>query len=104
MAKYQTKNMSDNQMAYLLGISIETLHITSDKHLDINASERLLLLENILVHALDTFKDKEIIVKNWLRTPICELDDQTPLQMMNTVTGFSLVNDVLGRLDYGLPA
>lgn len=97
--------LTDNEMAYLLGMTPRNLHrISSDKRLGIDTSERLLLLKNILIHALDIFEGKETIVRNWLRTPISELNDQTPLQMMDTVTGFSLVDDVLGRLDYGLPA
>jgi putative toxin-antitoxin system antitoxin component (TIGR02293 family) len=97
--------LTDNEMAHLLGMTPRNLHrISSDKRLGTDASERLLLLKNILIHALDTFEGEEVIVRNWLRTPISELNDQTPLQMMDTVTGFSLVDDVLGRLDYGLPA
>jgi len=104
MAKYQPKKIPDNQISYLLGISIQNFHINSGSGVIIDNSEKILLLESILIHALDAFEGKEILVKNWLRTSICELDDQTPLQMMNTVTDFSLVNDVLGRFEYGLPA
>jgi putative toxin-antitoxin system antitoxin component (TIGR02293 family) len=101
----QMVKLTDNEMAYLLGMTPRNLHrISSDKLLGKDASERLLLLKNILIHALDTFDGKEVTVRNWLRTPISELNNQTPLQMMDTVTGFSLVDDVLGRLDYGLPA
>lgn len=97
--------LTDNEMAYLLGMTPRNLHrITPEKRLGTDASERLLLLKNILIHALDTFEGKEDVARNWLRTSVSELNDQTPLQMMDTVTGFSLVDDVLGRLDYGLPA
>lgn len=97
--------LTDNEMAYLLGMTPRNLHrISSDKRLGTDASERLLLLKNVLIHALDTFENKEAVVKNWLRTALSELNDQTPLQMMDTITGFGIVDDVLGRLDYGLPA
>ena len=97
--------LTDNEMAYLLGMTPRNLHrIPADKRLGTDASERLLLLKNILIHALDTFEDNENIVRNWLRTPLNELNDQTPLQLMDTITGFGMVDDVLGRLDYGLPA
>ena len=98
-------NLTDNEMAYLLGMTARNLHrIPSDKKLGTDASERLLLLKNVLIHALDTFEGKEVVVRNWLRTSLSELNDQTPLQMMDTLTGFGMVDDVLGRLDYGLPA
>lgn len=97
--------LTDNEMAYILGMTPRNLHrILSDKRLSTDASERLLLLRNILIHALDTFEGKRTVVLSWLRTVIPELNDQSPLTLMDTVTGFSLVDDVLGRLDYGLPA
>ncbi|MFT4033519.1 MAG: MbcA/ParS/Xre antitoxin family protein, partial [Siphonobacter sp.] len=72
--------------------------------LSTEVSERLLLLKNLLLHALDTFEGNAKTVLTWLRTPVAELENQTPLQLLDTVTGFGLVDDVLGRLDYGLPA
>ena len=97
--------MTDNEIAYVLGMTPRNLHrIQGEKRLGTDASERLLLFRNVIIHALDTFEGKENVVRHWLRTPISELNDQTPLQMMDTVTGFGLVDNVLGRLDYGLPA
>ena len=97
--------LTDNEIAYILGMTPRNLHrLAPDKRLGTDASERLLLLKNVLIHALDTFEGKETVVRNWLKTPLNELDDQTPLQLMDTITGFGMVEDVLGRLDYGLPA
>lgn len=97
--------LTDNEIAYVLGMTPRNLHrIQGEKRLGTDASERLLLLRNVLIHALDTFEGKESVVRHWLRTPITSLNDQSPLQMMDTVTGFGLVDNVLGRLDYGLPA
>lgn len=97
--------LTDKDMAYILGMTPRNLHrITAGQRFGTEASERLLLLKNILIHALDTFEGKPTTVLNWLRTPLRELDNQSPIQLMDTVTGFGLVDDVLGRLDYGLPA
>jgi putative toxin-antitoxin system antitoxin component (TIGR02293 family) len=97
--------LTDNELAFVLGMTPRNLHrIPADKKLGTDASERLLLLKNVLIHALDTFEGKGGTVRHWLRTPLAELDDQSPLQLMDTITGFGLVDDVLGRLDYGLPA
>lgn len=97
--------LTDKEMAYVLGMTPRNLHrISVEQRFGTEASERLLLLKNLLLHALDTFEGKPNVVLNWLKTPIRELDNQTPLQLMDTVTGFGLVDDVLGRLDYGLPA
>ena len=97
--------LTDNEMAYILGMTPRNLHrLTPVQRFSTVASERLLLLKNIIIHALDTFDKKPNIVLQWLRSPIRELNDQSPIQLMDTVTGFGLVDDVLGRLDYGLPA
>jgi putative toxin-antitoxin system antitoxin component (TIGR02293 family) len=97
--------LTDKDMAYILGMTPRNLHrITADQRFGTEASERLLLLKNILLHALDTFEGKPNTVLNWLKTPLRELDNQSPFQLMDTVTGFGLIDDVLGRLDYGLPA
>ena len=97
--------LTDKEMAYALNMTPRNLHrIKADQRFGVDASERLLLLKNLLLHALDTFEGKKPTVLQWLRTPIRELANQPPLQLLDTVTGFSLVDDVLGRLDYGLPA
>lgn len=97
--------LSDNEMAHVLGMTPRNLHrILPDKVFGKDASERLILFRNVLMHALDIFGGNKKIVLQWLRTPISELQDQSPLEMLDTLTGFGLVDDVLGRLDYGLPA
>lgn len=97
--------LTDKEMAYALNMTPRNLHrLKADQRFSVDVSERLLLLRNLLVHALDTFEGRKTTVLTWLRTPIRELANQAPLQLLDTVTGFGLVDDVLGRLDYGLPA
>ena len=97
--------LTDEEMAYALNMTLRNLHrLNEDQRLSVAASERLILLRNLLMCALDTFKGRKETVLQWLRTPIRELAYQTPIQLLDTVTGFGLVDDVLGRLDHGLPA
>ena len=97
--------LTDKEMAYALNMTPRNLHrLKDDQRFGVDTSERLLLLKNLLIHALDTFDERKLTVLAWLRTPIRELANQAPLQLLDTVTGFGLVDDVLGRLDYGLPA
>lgn len=97
--------LTDKEMAYALNMTARNLHrVRDEQRFGIDASERLLLLRNLLLHALDTFEGRKATVLGWLRTPIRELDYQTPLQLLDTVTGFGLVDDVLGRIDHGIPA
>lgn len=97
--------LTDAEMAYSLGMTARNFHrITPEKPLGTEASERLLLLKNLLLHGLDTFDGQKGVLRHWLRTPLRELDHQTPLSILDTVTGFSLADGVLGRLDHGIPA
>lgn len=97
--------LTDKEMAFALNMTARNLHrLKNDQRFGVDASERLLLLKNLLLHALDTFEGRPAVVLHWLRTPIRELAQQAPLQLLDTVTGFGLVEDVLGRIDYGLPA
>ncbi len=97
--------LTDKEMAYALNMTPRNLHrLRDEQRFGVDASERLLLLKNLLLHALDTFEGRKATVLHWLRTPIRELANQAPLFLLDTVTGFGLVDDVLGRLDYGLPA
>lgn len=97
--------LTDKEMAFALSMTPRNLHrLKADQRFGVDVSERLLLLKNLLLHALDTFDGRQATVLAWLRAPIRELANQTPMELLDTVTGFGLVDDVLGRLDYGLPA
>ena len=95
--------ITDKELAVALGLSASYLHrLKADRLISQDASERLLLLENLLRHALDTFDGRAHTVLRWLRSPLRELDHQTPLQTLDTVTGYTLVDRVLGRIDHGI--
>ncbi|GAB4023941.1 antitoxin Xre-like helix-turn-helix domain-containing protein [Spirosoma koreense] len=95
--------LTDKEVAAALGLSVSYLHrLKSDQLISQDASERLLLLDNLLRHALDTFEGRAPTVLNWLRSALRELDYQTPLQSLDTVTGYTLVERILGRIDHGI--
>ncbi|MFD1140953.1 antitoxin Xre-like helix-turn-helix domain-containing protein [Larkinella insperata] len=95
--------ITDKELAVALGLSASYLHrLKEDQRISQDASERLLLLENLLRHALDTFEERAPTVLNWLRSPLRELNGQAPLQALDTVTGYTLVDRVLGRIDHGI--
>lgn len=95
--------LTDKEMAAAIGLSASYLHrLKTEQRISQDASERLSLLENLLQHALDTFEGQSPIVLGWLRAPLRELEFQTPLQTLDTVTGYTLVDRVLGRIDHGI--
>ncbi|MFT4031071.1 MAG: DUF2384 domain-containing protein [Siphonobacter sp.] len=98
-----TLKLTDKEMARLLNMSERNLHrLKSEDRLSRDSSERLLLLSNLLHHGLDVFDQDTDLLSEWLRTPLRELHHQSPIQLLDTATGFSLVEDVLIRIEYGL--
>ena len=95
--------LTDKEMAAAIGLSPSYLHrLKTQQRISQEASERLSLLENLLQHALDTFDGQTATVLGWLRSPLRELEFQTPLQTLDTVTGYTVVDRVLGRIDHGI--
>jgi putative toxin-antitoxin system antitoxin component (TIGR02293 family) len=95
--------LADVDMARILNMSVRNLHrLKSDDKLGRDASERLLLLTNLLKHGLDVFDGDTETLADWLRSPIRELNSQSPLYLLDTTTGFGLVDDVLGRIEHGI--
>ena len=101
----QLLNLSFKELAAVLQIAERTLHrFRSEGQLDVQSSERLLLLENLAAHGLLVFDDRADALAGWLRYPLRELKGQAPLQLLTTISGFGLVDDVLTRIEYGVYA
>lgn len=99
----QLAALTDIELARILNMSVRNLHrLKADDKLARDASERLLLLTNLLQHGLDVFDEDAQTLAEWLRSPIRELNTQSPLSLLDTTTGFGLVDDVLGRIEHGI--
>ncbi|RZJ57445.1 MAG: DUF2384 domain-containing protein [Hymenobacter sp.] len=64
-------------------------------------TERLLLLQMLDKHGVEVFEDQGKF-NRWLRRPLPMLQQQSPLQLLDTVTGFRVVDQLLGRIGYGI--
>ena len=64
-------------------------------------SERLLLLRQLAAHGVDVFEDQGKF-NRWLRRPLALLDNQSPLDLLDTASGFQVVDELLGRIEYGV--
>lgn len=95
--------VSLKEMAAVLQVAERTLHrFRNEGRLDAQASERLLLLENLAAHGLLVFDGRADAFADWLRHPLRELKRQSPLQLLTTISGFGLADDVLTRIEYGI--
>lgn len=95
-------DITDKEMANILTISIRTYHRLKHKGL-LNpvASERLTMLKDLASFGLEVFENQASFNK-WLRISLRELDNNSPLDLLNTAIGISRVKDVLGRIEYGI--
>ena len=94
--------VSGKEMAPLLNQSIATFHRQAKTgRLDAATSERLLLLGQLANYGTAVFQDQGKFTR-WLRRPLRLLRERTPLELLDSPTGVQLIDDILGRIDYGV--
>ena len=91
------------ELAPLLATTERTLARRLDQPGELNKmeSERLLLLQRLAEHGVDVFEDQDKF-NRWLRRPLALLDGQSPLELLDTASGFQVVDELLGRIEYGV--
>ena len=94
--------ISDKEMARLLNQSVATFHRQAKAgRLDAATSERLLLLSQLASYGASVFQDQAKFTR-WLRRPLRLLGERSPLDLLDSLTGIQLVDDILGRIEYGV--
>jgi len=86
----------------ILGISVKTLERkkSTDK-LDKYISSHVIEIAKVAKHAFDVFEDEDM-VKKWLNTPNRALNNIKPVDLFYISTGLGMVDDILGRIEYGV--
>lgn len=96
-------NISLKEIAGILHLADGTLRrFRQEGRLNHQSSERLILLENLTANGLDVFDNRTDVFANWLRYPLRELKQQEPISLLDTISGFEMVDDVLTRIEYGV--
>jgi putative toxin-antitoxin system antitoxin component (TIGR02293 family) len=65
-------------------------------------SERLVRLASLFDKAVHLFEGDDVAAVNWLRTPNKALGNQSPLLLAESEVGARAVEDLIGRLEYGV--
>jgi putative toxin-antitoxin system antitoxin component (TIGR02293 family) len=73
----------------------------AEKRFSSEESERLLRLARIVAHAQEVLGDEQA-VHGWLTTSNRSLGGRVPLSLLGSELGAEAVDDVLGRIDYGV--
>lgn len=100
----QVKWLEEEDVVRVLGISARTLRRqseTPEKSMPADLASKTWLFAETLAKAAEIFGGKEE-AERWMSKPAMGLDDQRPIELLQTVQGAELVNDFLGRLEYGV--
>jgi putative toxin-antitoxin system antitoxin component (TIGR02293 family) len=96
-------DLSQSEIAEKIGIPLRTLtrRLSSDARLTAAESDRTVRLAQVYATAIETLGDGEKAAA-WLKTPNRALRGGCPLDQLDTDPGVREVEDVLGRIAYGV--
>ena len=92
-----------DSLARLIHVSRSTLHRqkTTHRRLDQDQSDKLVRYAHLVGKAKTVFGDISA-ARNWLTSPQIGLDGQKPLEYATTEVGAREVENLLGRIEYGV--
>ena len=96
--------LTDPEMGALLGMSSKSvgrLRKRAQHLLGPKASDRLYRVARIFAFAKEVLED-ERLAREWLSTPQIGLGGRIPLSLLVTGVGAREVEDLLGRIEYGV--
>lgn len=102
LARIQTfTSLSDSELTSLLPISQRQLaRYKPTQPLNKDISSHLIQLIELFQKGHKLFGAEKFGV--WIRTQNKALSNHTPLQLMDTSVGISLVEDIIGRIEHGV--
>lgn len=96
--------LTERELARALGVSPKTLQRLARRRgarLTPMQGDRLYRLARLAAMAEDVFEDVDR-AREWLREPQRGLGDRVPLELMRSEVGAREVEDLLGRIEYGV--
>jgi putative toxin-antitoxin system antitoxin component (TIGR02293 family) len=96
-------DLPNTVLSQKLGIPQRTLtrRLSQESRLTAAESDRTVRLARVYAHAVEMIGDEEKAVE-WLRTPNRALGGERPLDQLDTDLGSRAVEDILGRIAYGV--
>lgn len=94
--------LSSAAIASLLAVNVRTIQRQpEEKPFDRNVSDRAIKLAQLTVRGINVFGSKEEFCK-WLQAPCIALGDKTPMSILVSTVGVEMVDDIIGRIEYGI--
>lgn len=95
-------NLPGKELARIIRIPKSTLAMRKKRgRFSFEESERLFRIQRLLSKAVDVFGDVKM-ARKWLREKAYGLGDVTPLEFAKTEVGAREVENLLGRIEYGV--
>jgi putative toxin-antitoxin system antitoxin component (TIGR02293 family) len=97
-----TLDLTDEQLAELLGISAKTLDNRKEAgHIQSDETDRLLRAFKVIIRAKD-FLGSTDQARSWLKREQYQLGDRVPLNLIETSAGTDMVLSSLGRIEHSV--
>lgn len=94
--------LTQTEMSMILNISLRTLQRYSDHFvLDADSSSKVLQLKAMNERGIEIFNN-QLSFNKWLKSPVRELEGETPLSYLDTALGFYILDQILGRIEHGI--
>ena len=96
--------LSQEEVAAAIGISTRTLRRQKDdpkKLMPADLASKTWLFAETLAKSSEAFGGREA-AERWMAAPAMGLDGARPIELLRTLQGAELVNEFLGRLEYGV--
>jgi len=96
-------DLTDREMAMALGVSAKTISRSRARSskLTLAVGDKLFRAAHVFAIAQDVLGSTES-ARDWLRSPQIGLGNKMPLEMLKTGAGAREVEDLLGRIEYGV--
>ena len=108
IAMYRIKRIMDRydltlkEMAAVLNISERTLQRYGEEGiLAKDSSERALHLQRLYERGAEVFGNLDKF-KGWMKSPLLIFKNDKPISFLDTIFGFELLEQELGRIEYGI--
>ena len=102
IASAKSVGINKNIYAELLNVNLRTLnrYISSDTTLDFDKKEKAIRLNNLFKHGISVFGSSKLF-STWLFEDNVYLN-ATPISFLSVISGIEIIDNLLGKIDYGV--
>lgn len=94
-------NMPKIDIYTVLHLKARTAQRAASTKLDVDKSDHLVQIAKVYRRCVEVLEDRERAII-WLKSPNYALGNQAPWDLLDTTEGIELVQDTLGRIEYGV--